>query len=246
MHEIAKELTLPEIAPITDTEALSYLRRSCKIAEVMVQAEQDAVILALCEQLEVTVTEEELQAAGDQFRKKHRLLGASETIAWLAEQRITVEDWSEGIRVALLGQKLKEHLFGESVDASYINHRDNYRRVALSQILVRDLAEATRLVKALQADKSAFCSLALEASKGKQSKEQGGFVGVRFLAELMPEITQALTVAQEGEVIGPVHTKLGFHVLKLEKWMPTNLSEVREQVIDSLFQAWLYALKQKP
>jgi parvulin-like peptidyl-prolyl isomerase len=128
------------------------------------------------------------------------LLGASEAFAWLAQQQITVEDWSQGIRVSLLTQKLKEHLFGEAVDTHYVSNRDNYRRVALSQILVRDLTEAAKIAQALREEKASFCGLALKHSKKKQSKENGGFVGVCFLAELLPEIAQAISEAKEGEV----------------------------------------------
>lgn len=85
-----------------------------------------------------------------------------ETLAWLQEQRITVEDWSQGIRVDLLTKKLKEHLFGDTVDAHYISNRNDYKRVALSQILVRELPDALKVAHALREENASFCALALE------------------------------------------------------------------------------------
>jgi parvulin-like peptidyl-prolyl isomerase len=67
------------------------------------------------------------------------------------------------------------------------------------------------------------------------------FVGIRFLSELLREIAQAISEAKEGEVIEPIQTRLGYHTLKVEKWFPAELSEIREQVLESLFQAWLQA-----
>jgi parvulin-like peptidyl-prolyl isomerase len=215
------------------------LRYSHQIAELASAAERDALILQVCEQLNITVTDEELQGAGDSFRQENKLLGAPETFAWLEQQRISAEDWTRGIRMSLLTQKLKEHLFGEAVDSHYLSNRDEYKRVALSQILVRDLTEAVKIARMLREEQASFCALALEYSKGKQSKENGGFAGVRFLGELLPEIAKALSQAQEGELINPIQTKLGYHVLKVEKWFPAELGEVREQVLESLFQAWL-------
>jgi parvulin-like peptidyl-prolyl isomerase len=79
----------------------------------------------------------------------------------------------------------------------------------------------------------------LEHSRGKQSQQNAGFVGIRFLAELLPEITKAVAEAKEGEVVGPIQTKLGYHILRVEKWFAADLSEVREQVLEWLFHNWL-------
>lgn len=235
-----QEFALPEISSATDEDVIAYLSRSHKLAEIAALAERDALILGICESLGITVSDEELQAAGDAFRLRHKLLGSSETLAWLSGQRITVEDWSQGIRVALLTKKLKEHLFGDAVDAHYMSNRNDYKRVALSQIIVRDLTDALKVTYAIREENASFCTLALEHSKGKQSKEHGGFLGICFIAKLMPEIAQTISEAKECEVIGPIQTRFGYHIIRIEKWFPAELSEsVREEVLESLFQAWL-------
>jgi parvulin-like peptidyl-prolyl isomerase len=240
MKEILQGLVLPKIDSATNEEIIAYLHRYCKIAEITDAVKRDNLILKLCEQFNITVTDEELQTAGDTFRQKNNLLTASETINWLDQQKITPEEWSEGIRLSLLTKKLKEFLFNESLDTHYIKERDAYKRVAISQILVRDLLEAKKIVQALEEKKATFCALALEHSKGKHSRENGGFLGIRFWSELTPEIAQALVNTQEGEIVGPVQTRLGYHILRVEKWIPTELDEeVREQILELLFQTLL-------
>jgi parvulin-like peptidyl-prolyl isomerase len=237
------QLSLPEIAPVMDAEILAYLRRTCKIAELAASAERDALVLKLCEQLNITLSEQEWQSAGDAFRSEHRLLGASETFAWLNRQRVAVDDWSQGIRVALLTKKLQEHLFGEHVDGHYLNNREQYRRVAVSQILVDELSEALRLVQLLRQGQASFCAIALEYSKGKRSRENGGFVGIRFINELIPEIAAAIAESSAGEIIGPVQTRFGHHILKIEKWFPIEFSEpARDTVLELFFETWLQEL----
>ncbi|WP_017314972.1 peptidylprolyl isomerase [Mastigocladopsis repens] len=236
--------TAQQISPATDADVIAYLRRSAKLAEIAALAERDALVLAGCEKFGITVSEEEVQAAGDDFRQERKLWGLQETMAWLDQQRIGVEDWSQGIRVALLEKKLKEHLFGAGVDGEYMRNRDRYRRVAVSQILVVDLDTAWKIVQMLREGHASFCALALEYSKGKQSQEKGGFVGIRFLVELTPEIAETINNAKEGEILGPVQSKLGYHVVRVEKWFPTVLNQaVREQIMDSLFQGWLKNFK---
>ncbi|WP_424099573.1 peptidylprolyl isomerase [Moorena producens] len=238
--ETLEKPVVVETSPVTDADIITYLRRSRKFAEISTLAQQDALILNLCEEFSITVSDQEWQGAGDAFRVEHKLLGVTETNSWFSQQKITVEEWSEGIKVQLLTKKLKEHLFGEVIDSDYLSNRENYKRVALSQILVLDLAQALKIVKALRYDNASFCALALEHSKGKQSQENGGFVGICFLAELSQDIAKGIYEAKEGEVIGPIQTKLGYHILRVEKWFPTELSEsVREAILEFLFQNWL-------
>ncbi|MGD1805610.1 peptidylprolyl isomerase [Dapis sp. BLCC M126] len=240
MRETLEKLQLPNISEATDEEIIGYLRRSCKLAAIAESAEEEALILGICQELDITISDEELQKAGDTFRQEHHLSEASKTIEWLEKQRITVENWSEGIKISLLAQKLKEHLFGEIVDTDYITNRNNYQRFALSQILVSNLTEAVEILRLLREENTSFCALALEYSKGKQSQENGGFAGVKFLVELLPEISQVVADGEEGNILGPIQTKLGYHILRIEKKFPVILSEVREQVIESLFQVWLH------
>ncbi|AFZ59468.1 peptidylprolyl isomerase [Anabaena cylindrica FACHB-243] len=235
-----QEFTFPEISPATDTQIIAHLRQSCKIAQIATLAERDTLILKICENLSIAVTDEELQTAGNTFRMEHNLLESKKTLDWLSEQRITAEDWTQGIRVTLLANKLKEHLFGEAVDNHYLQNRNDYKRVALSQILVSNLEDALKVIKAIREENASFCALALEYSKVKQAKENGGFIGDRFLTELMPEIAKAVSEAKEGEILAPIQTKFGYHVLKIEKWFPPELNELtRERIMESLFQTWL-------
>jgi hypothetical protein len=239
--------TLEEIRPaaieqITDEGIANYLRHTYKVAEIIALAEQDAKVINTCEILGITVTDEELQVAGDAFRSKHRLLGSAQTLAWLEQQRISAEDWTQGIRIQLLTQKLKDRLFADSIDDHYLTNRDEYHRAAFSQILVSDLAEALQIVQTLRAGKASFCEMALEHSQAQTSGKQGGFVGVRFLSTLMPEIRAAIAGVQVGEIINPIKTQRGFHIIRIEKWFSPTLSEsVRAEILDLLFQTWLGA-----
>jgi parvulin-like peptidyl-prolyl isomerase len=241
-----QKLTLPDIVVATDGELIAYLRYSHKVAELASLAERDAIILFACGQLGIEISDDELQEAGDAFRQEHRLFGSAETLRWFQQQRINVEDWTQGIRIELLTKKLKEHLFGENVDSHYLNNRDDYKRVALSQILVSELTDAMEIARAIQKENASFCAMAIERSKAKQSRQNGGFVGINFMAEIMPEIKQAIAELKEGEVTEPIQTKIGFHIVKIEKWYPPEMNDsVRSTILDLLFKSWLGSLSDR-
>ena len=238
--QASQEFKFPEISFVSCEHIMAYLHRSQKIAEIRLLAERELQILAICNQMNVTVSEEELQAAGDSFRIQNKLFEANETINWLSKQRITIDEWSEGLRVRLLAKKLKELLFGNLVDDRYLNNRHKYQRIALSQIIVQHLDEAEKIIKMLQKQHASFCNLALEYSQEKNAQANGGFTGIHFIIQLMPGIKQAIANSQEGEIVGPVSTKIGYHILKVEKRFPIQLSEsMREEIIELIFQNWL-------
>jgi hypothetical protein len=78
------------------------------MAEITALAEQGAKVVKTCETLDITITDEELQVAGDAFRLKYRLLGSVKTLDWLEQQRINAEDWTQWIHIQMLTQKLKD------------------------------------------------------------------------------------------------------------------------------------------
>lgn len=230
---------LSEIESVTDEEIIHKLKYSLNYADILALAKRDMVILHLCDELGIYVSEDEVQKVGDAFRKSNKLHGAPETLRWLSENCISPEDWAKGIQVSLLTDKLKNHTCGDLADDYYLGNRENCTRVALSQILVGDLATAIRVTQAIKENDATFFSLALEYSRGKQSSENGGFVGTKLVAELLPEISQSINDTKEGDVVGPIHSKMGYHILRIEKWFPAEFSQVKDKILDYLFENWL-------
>ena len=235
-----QEVTTLKLESVTETDLLTQVRQTRQIPELTHQIQCDRLAHQLCQKLDVQISDDELQMAGDMFRSKHKLLGIPETLTWLAEQQITVEDWTADIRRQLQWQKLAENLFGQALDSHYMANRDNYRRVALSQIVVSDLSTAQQIAQQLQAHPNRLSALALEHSQSRLSRSQGGFVGIRHLTEFASEILQAITDREAGDIIGPVEGQRGYHILRIEKWLPPHLDEeARQSLLQKTLQSWL-------
>ncbi|EKU96748.1 parvulin-like peptidyl-prolyl isomerase [Leptolyngbya sp. PCC 7375] len=237
---VEQGVTTLKLESVTEIDVLTQVRQTRQIPELTHQIQCDRLVYQLCQQLDVQISDDELQMAGNMFRSKHKLLGIPETLAWLADQQITVEDWTADIRRQLQWQKLAENLFGQALDSHYMANRDNYRRVALSQIVVSDLAMAQQIAQELQGQPTNLGALALEHSQNRLSRSQGGFVGIHYLTEFASEIIQAITDREAGDIIGPVEGNRGYHILRIEKWFPPYLNEkARQSLLQTTLQSWL-------
>ncbi len=90
-----------------------------------------------------------------------------------------------------------------------------------SHILLETEAEANDVI-ALLADGGDFAELAMEYSTGP-SGPTGGVLGCTDPATFVVEFADAITGAPVGEIIGPVQTQYGFHVI--------TVTGVEEQVV---------------
>ena len=69
-----------------------------------------------------------------------------------------------------------------------------------------------------------------------------GYEGEVHRWQYPPQVTAAIfkTPISVGELIGPVKTELGFHLFRIENYLPAQLTpETRQEIIDSLFEEWL-------
>jgi len=55
------------------------------------------------------------------------------------------------------------------------------------------------------------------------SKDKGGDLGEVSRGELLPDLDKAVFNATSGAVIGPISTKSGWHILKVEQRLPTEV-----------------------
>lgn len=122
-----------------------------------------------------------------------------------------------------------------TVQAVYDEHLNNYtkpQRRKVDQILTKDVASADFVMEGLTADN--FLQTAQE--KGKQTPEETD-LGWLEKASVLPEIGDAVFSAQVGEILGPIETTVGYHILvvrEIEDAVVTPLSEVRDAIVAQL------------
>lgn len=106
-----------------------------------------------------------------------------------------------------------------------------------SHILVEGEQQANELKSEIEGGAD-FAELASEQSLDG-SAENGGELGWFGMGRMVPAFEAAVTDAEPGEVVGPVETQFGYHLIKLNDKRESSapsLEEMRPQIEDQLRQ----------
>ncbi len=130
------------------------------------------------------------------------------------------------------------------VEADFQANADEYRReerVRARQILLlignsRDAEQARAELTALQGQIQAgadFAELATLYSEDPASKDNGGDMGYFARGEILPEVENVAFASTPGEVVGPIQTSFGLHLIEVLDKQAGGLppfEEIKEQV----------------
>lgn len=221
-------------------EVIEFLKKNLQLKETSQNILHQKIIEKAAQDRGITVTPEEIQAAAEQWRYANRLEKAADTLAWLASQMIAPDDWEAGIRDRLLAQKLAEHLFAQEAEKVFIQNKLDFEQVLLYQIVVPYEQIAQELFYQIEEEEIDFYHAAHLYDIAPKRRQQCGYEGTICRWNLKPEIAAIVFSAPIGKAIGPVKTEQGYHLLRVEEFIPASLTpEKRQEIIDKLFQGWL-------
>jgi peptidyl-prolyl cis-trans isomerase C len=116
-----------------------------------------------------------------------------------------------------------------------------------AHILVQSEEKAAELKSAITKGGD-FRELARDNSIDKASGAQGGDLGWFAPGRMVPEFEAAVAEATPGEVVGPVETEFGWHLIRVSETRtatPPPLEAVRDQIAEGLGQEALRAVLAK-
>ncbi|MEG3899336.1 MULTISPECIES: peptidylprolyl isomerase [unclassified Microcoleus] len=225
---------------IEANQIIKLLRQELKFKQFCQKVLQKKVIDKAARERGLTVTPEEIQAVGDQLRREKRLEKAADTIAWLADQMVSVEDLEAGICDRLLAQKLAEHLFSKEVEKNFIQKKLQFDQIILYQIVVTNLPLARELFYQIQEGEISFFDAAHLYDIDENRRDLCGCEGKVYRWGLKPDIAVAVFSAKPGEVIRPIETERGYHLCMVEKFLPAELTPERyQEILHNMFNEWL-------
>ncbi|NEQ26674.1 MAG: peptidylprolyl isomerase [Microcoleus sp. SIO2G3] len=183
---------------------------------------------------------EEIQAEANRLRYEKRLEKAADTLAWLASEMISVEDWEAGICDRILAKKLAESLFSKEVEKVFAQNRLDFDQILLYQIVFSDAKLAQELFYQIEDREISFYEAAHLYDVDERRRQQCGYEGKLFRWNLKPDLATVVFSAKPGEVLGPLKTEQGHHLLMVEAFIPAQLTPQRYQdILDRMFKEWL-------
>jgi peptidyl-prolyl cis-trans isomerase C len=273
------EVTLGEVQQFAQQSGLGELspespQYEALIAQIMPQLVEIEIAKAYAEEQGITVSEQdvnqEVETLKDQVAQQlqGQDIGREEAFDQALQQAgITEEQLRQQIREQLPIQKVQERVAGdagpsqEEVEQFYEQNKAAQfttpeTRCTRHILFNKDQKEKAEEVKKQLENGGDFAELAKKYSQDPGSAEQGGDLGCIGRGETVPNFEEAVFNAEQGEIVGPVETEFGYHVIEvtdIQEEVTQPLSEVEAQIRDQLtteaqseeFTAWLQKQKEQ-
>lgn len=129
----------------------------------------------------------------------------------------------------------------DEMAAYYEEHQDEFMAPASAKakhILVDDEDKAKELKASIEAGELEFEAAAKEHSSCP-SAQQGGDLGQFGKGQMVPEFDEAVFAASEGDLLGPVKTQFGYHLIKVDE-LKEEAKRAFEEVAEQIKQMVVY------
>jgi parvulin-like peptidyl-prolyl isomerase len=207
------------------------------------------------------------EQVGEQARASGQDLKNQEAFDQALEQnQISEQQLRQDIRESLPVRQVQEKIAGdaepsqEEVQKFYDDNRATFTQPAqrcMRHILfTKDQKEKAEEVKDQLRDGGDFAKLADKNSQDPGSAEKGGDLGCLGKGETVPPFEKAAFAAEQDEIVGPVETEFGFHLIEvtdIRKERTQPLEDVEAQITDQItatqqeeeFTKWLEDQKEQ-
>jgi parvulin-like peptidyl-prolyl isomerase len=182
----------------------------------------------------------ELQQTADKFRLVNQLESAEATNKWLQERCLSIDDFEDMVTQNLLFNKLAQHLFGDRVEQFFHQNILDYSAAILYEVILEDRDLAMEIFYSLQEGDLSFADVAHQYIPVPELRRRGGYIGTIGRKQLRPEISAAVFAAKPPQLIPPITTAIGVHLIQVEEIIEPKLDEqLHQQILMEMFDRWL-------
>lgn len=142
----------------------------------------------------------------------------------------------DALAQALLDKTITERSTDAAIQKYYDEHKVSFARpqVKARHILVKDKAEADAVLAEVKGGGN-FAEIAKAKSADPGSAQSGGELGWFEKNRMVPEFAEASFAANKGDIVGPIQTKFGFHIIEvMDKRDAVPLDEAKDKIKEKL------------
>jgi parvulin-like peptidyl-prolyl isomerase len=237
---VFKEQIMSEPITITQSDILQQIKLSCKIPELVEQIISRKVIITAAEEAGIKVEVEELQKAADFLRLNNDLTSANDTWKWLEKHSLSIDDFEDIVYTGVVTAKLSKHLFSDQIEPFFFENQLNYAGVVMYEVVFNDEDLAIELFYAVKEGEMSFYDVAHQYIQDVELRRKGGYLGILNRRDLKPEISAAVFGAKPPQVIKPITTSKGVHLIFVEEIIQPELNDkLRQQIVSDLLLSWI-------
>ncbi|MDZ8241884.1 MAG: peptidylprolyl isomerase [Nostoc sp. ChiQUE01a] len=231
---------MPQTITITNEDILNQVKLSCKIPEIIEDIITLQIIKNAVDKAGIKVETEELQQTADQIRLAQKLNNADDTWAWLKKHSLSLDNFEELVYNTVISGKLAAHMFGDKVEQYFFEHQLDYATVLLYEVVLDDEDLSLELFYAIQEGEVSFYEVAHKYIEDKELRRKLGYRGKLYRKDLKPEISAAVFAAKPPQLLKPIVTSKGIHLILVEEIIQPELdNKLSRQILTDLFTAWL-------
>lgn len=231
---------MSNILTVSHEEIIHQVKLSNQLPAILEAIATRKAIATAAAEAGIEVEPKELQQAADTIRATNNLHRTEDTWAWLQKQGLSLDEFEEMVHTTVLSSKLAQHLFAEKVEPFFVEHQLDYSQVVMYEIILDDPDLAIELFYALQEGELNFHSIAHEYIQERELKRVGGYRGLLRRSDLKPDISAAVFAATPPQVIKPILTAEGAHLIFVEEIIQPQLDPaLRYRILSDLFSSWL-------
>ncbi|MEO1431100.1 MAG: peptidylprolyl isomerase [Cyanobacteria bacterium J06633_8] len=225
---------------ITNEDILEQVKLSCKIPEIVEDIVTRKVVENAITEAGIKIEDEELQEAADKYRFMYQLESVKDTEEWLEKNHLSLDDFEKVIYNKLLNTKLAVHLFADKIEPYFYENQLNYSGVVMYEIVLDDEDLAMELFYAVKEGEMSFYDVAHKYIQDKELARKGGYQGIMRRKDLKPEISAAVFDTKPPQLIKPIVTSKGVHLILVDKLIKAELNNfIRNTIASDLFNEWL-------
>ncbi|MDF5706992.1 MAG: peptidylprolyl isomerase [Nostoc sp. S4] len=224
---------------VTQKEILQQLKLSRRLPSLIDEVVRLKIIRSTAVEIGIQVSTEELQKSADYLRVIQKLTSSDETWKWLHHHGMSLDDFEESVYNFVITTKLAQHLFAEQIEPFFYEHQLEYSSVCFHEIILENEDLAIELFYAIAEAEISFSEAACQYIQDTELQRCGGYRGKVPREELKPEITAAVYAAKPPQLLQPILTSKGVHLIFLDEIIQPQLNDkLREKILLELLTQW--------